>query len=167
MRRWYVVYTRAGMERMAHGQLESQGYTVYLPQRLKERRHARRIDNIKVALFPRYLFVALDIEKDRWHSIHGTHGVSYLVAMGERPSAVPVGIVESIRKRENEEGLVEFEELVPHENGDVVEITSGPFSDQTGIFRCGDDKQRVTLLLNLLGREMEIQLPANTVRAYA
>ena len=38
-------------------------------------------------------------------------------------------------------------------------------ADQTAIFRC-DDKQRVTLLLSLLGREMEVRLPANAVRAY-
>jgi transcriptional antiterminator RfaH len=166
MKRWYVVYTRTGMERLALGHLETQGYTVYLPQRLKERRHARRIDNIKVPLFPRYLFVLLDTESERWHSINGTHGVSYLVTMGEQPSAVPSGIVDAIRQRENDEGLVEVAEPVPYNTGDVVEITRGAFADQTGIFRCGDDKQRITLLLSLLGREMEIQLPANTVRAY-
>ena len=37
---------------------------------------------------------------------------------------------------------------------------------QNGIFKCGDGRQRVTLLLSLLGREMEVNLPANAVRAY-
>jgi transcriptional antiterminator RfaH len=166
MKRWYVVYTRTGMERMALGHLEEQGYAVYLPQRLKERRHARRVDRIKVPLFPRYLFVSMDIETDGWRSINGTYGVTYLVAMGDRPSAVPAGIVESIRERENEEGLVVIAEPNPFTEGDVIEITRGALADQTGIFKCGGDRQRVTLLLSLLGREMEIRLPANAVRAY-
>ena len=166
MTRWYVVYTRTGMERMALGHLENQGYTVYLPQRLKERRHARRIDKIKTPLFPRYLFVQLDLEIDRWHAINGTYGVGYLVTMGDRPSAVPAGIVEMIGANENEEGLVEIVDPCPYETGDVVEITQGALADQTGIFKCDDDKQRVTLLLSLLGREMEVRLPANAVRAY-
>ncbi len=166
MKRWYVVYTRAGMERMACGHLENQGYTVYLPQRLKERKHARRVNTIKVPLFPRYLFIELDTECDQWLAVNGTYGVSYLITMGDRPSPVPRGVVETVRERENEDGLVEIVEPVPYTTGDVVEITRGPFADQTGIFRCGDDKQRVTLLLSLLGREMEIRLPATTVRAY-
>lgn len=166
MKRWYVIYTRTGMERLALGHLEQQNYEVYLPQRQKERRHARRVDTIKAPLFPRYLFVSLDIETDQWRSINGTYGVSYLLTMGEKPSAVPGGIVEAIRDRENAEGLVEIVEPCPYEQGDVIEITRGALADQTGIFKCRDDKQRVVLLLSLLGRETEIQLPANAVRAY-
>jgi transcriptional antiterminator RfaH len=163
MKRWYVVYTRAGMERLALGHLERQDFTAYLPQHMKERRR----DAIKVPLFPRYLFVSFDAEADQWRSITGTHGVSYLITMGEKPSAVPIGIVEAIHDRENTEGLVEVEEPCPYEAGEVVEITRGAFVDQTGIFKCGDAKRRVTLLLSLLGRQMEVQLPPNAIRSYA
>ena len=166
MKRWYVVYTRTGMEGIAVGHLENQGYTVYLPQRLKERRHARRIDTIKAPLFPRYLFVKLDLSTDRWTAINGTYGVKYLVAIGDLPSAVPQGVVEAISARENSKGLVEVIESCPFTKGDVLEITHGALVDQTGVFKCDNDKQRVTLLLNLLGREMEVCLPANAVCAF-
>jgi len=166
MKRWYAVYTRTGMERMALGNLELQGYAAYLPLRAKERRHARTVDTIKAPLFPRYLFVALDMATDGWRAINGTYGVSYLVTMGERPSAVPSGIVEAIRNRENDEGLVEVAEPCPYSEGEVVAITRGALADQTAIFKCGDDRQRVTLLLSLLGREMEVRLPTSAVRAY-
>lgn len=166
MKRWYAVYTRTGMERMALGNLELQGYTAYLPLRAKERRHARTIDTIKVPLFPRYLFVEIDTETESWRAINGTYGVACLITMGERPSGVPVGIVEAIREREDDKGLIEIDEPCPYKTGEVVEITYGAFADQTAIFKCGDDKQRVTLLLSLLGRETEVRLPANAVRAY-
>jgi transcriptional antiterminator RfaH len=113
------------------------------------------------------LFVSFDAEADQWRSITGTHGVSYLITMGEKPSAVPIGIVEAIHDRKNTEGLVEVEEPCPYEAGEVVEITRGAFVDQTGIFKCGDAKRRVTLLLSLLGRQMEVQLPPNAIRSYA
>ena len=166
MKRWYVVYTRTGMEGIAAGHLEIQGYTVYLPRRLKERRHARRIDTIKTPLFPRYLFVELDLSTDRWNAINGTYGVKYLVAIGHQPSAAPQGVVEAISARENSEGLVDVIEPCPFTKGDVVEITHGALIDQTGVFKCDNDKQRVTLLLNLLGHEMEVCLPANAVCAF-
>lgn len=166
MKRWYAVYIRTGMERIALGHLENQGYTAYLPLRSKERRHARRIDTIKAPLFPGYLFVQLDLARDRWHAINGTYGVRYIVAMGDRPSAVPDQIVESIRAHENAQGLIEIVDPCPYAPGEVIEITHGVMADQTGIFKCRDDRQRVTLLLNLLGRETEIRLPANAVRAY-
>lgn len=166
MKHWYVVYTRSGMERMAAGHLENQGYTVYLPQRLKERQHASRIDTISMPLFPRYLFVELDLSTDRWNAINGTYGVKFLVAMGDRPSALPQGIIEEIGARENSNGLVDVIEPCPYTKGDVVEIIHGALADQTGIFECDNDNQRVTLLLSLLGREMKVCLPTNTVRAF-
>ena len=35
--------------------------TTYLPRYLKRRRHARRVDIVAAPLFPRYLFVAIDM----------------------------------------------------------------------------------------------------------
>ncbi len=63
--------------------------------------------------------------------------------------------------------MVEVDEPCPYAKGEVVEITRGAFADQTGIFKCNDDKQRITLLSSLLGRETEARLPAKAVRAYA
>lgn len=167
MRRWYVAYTRTGMERLAQGHLERQGFSVYLPRRLKQRRHARRVDTIAVPLFPRYIFVAFDTSADRWQAVNGTHGVSNLVGAGEHPSAVPGGVIEAIREREDAEGLVNIGDPDRFAPGEAVEITQGALADQVGIFKCANDNQRVTLLLDLLGRETEIQLPAAAIRAYA
>src|SRR3546814_18322512 len=89
MKRWFVVYTHPGAERMAEGQLGRQGFTTYLPRRMKERRHARRCERVTTPLFPRYLFVELDLGAQRWRAVNGTFGVSYLVAM--RSEERPVG----------------------------------------------------------------------------
>jgi transcription elongation factor/antiterminator RfaH len=166
MKRWYVAYTRIGMERIAQGHLENQGFTTYLPRRRRERRHARKVDSVLVPFFPGYLFVAFDIEKDPWRSVNGTFGIRYLVGMGDTVSTVPDRVIESIRARENTEGLIEIAEEPPFAPGEVVEITRGALAAQTAIFKCANDNQRVTLLLSLLGRETEVKLPSSAVRAF-
>ncbi len=167
MERWYVVHTRAGAERLAQGHLERQGFETYMPCYLKTRRHARRTSQIPAPLFPRYLFVRFDAGNAPWRSINGTHGVSHLVCMGNRPSAVPHGVVSEIRAREYEDGFVDVTEPLGFDSGDVVQVTHGPLAQQTGIFHGRDDAQRVVVLLSLLGREMKVALDREAVAAFA
>ena len=51
--------------------------------------------------------------------------------------------------------------------GDRVRIINGPLSDLEGLFECPDEEERVTILLNLLGREVKVRLPIGAVTAYA
>ena len=71
---WYAVQTHPHSEAKAASHLERQGYTIYLPRYLKRRRHARKVEMIAAPLFPRYLFVAVDLETQRWRAIHSTSG---------------------------------------------------------------------------------------------
>ena len=167
MTRWYVVHTKPGGELMAEGNLLRQGYTVYLPRYLKRRRHARQIEAIKVPLFPRYLFVQLDLQRDRWRPILSTYGVSNIVAFGRGPAAVPEGVVEAIKRREQDDGLVRVsldDRLKP---GERVRITSGALLDRLGFFQGRSDNDRVVVLLDLLGRKLNVTLSDESVMACA
>ena len=167
MTSWYVVHTHQGTERLAEGHLKRQGFDTYLPLCLKITRHARRVAEITVPLFPRYIFVAIDIAAQRWHSINGTFGVNHLVTMGERPVALPTGVVDEIRARELDGGLVKLEQPPPFKKGETVHITGGPLTDQVGLFQCLNEKDRVSVLLDMLGRKLEVQVPLQTVIAVA
>lgn len=167
MNRWYVAYTQIGAEIMAEGQLQRQGFHTYLPRCLRTVRHARRVRDVIVPLFPRYLFVEVDMQVQRWRSINGTLGVSYLVSMGDRPAQVPDGIVDEIKSRETGSNLIEVPEAAPYEAGESVEIMGGALADQVGKFIRVDARRRVVLLLELLGRGLEVRVPQETVRAYA
>jgi transcriptional antiterminator RfaH len=134
---------------MAEGHLERQGFHVYLPLREKKRRIARRSVVVKAPLFPRYLFVELDLSVDRWRAVNGTFGVAYLVGAGERPTATPVGVVEAIWAREDANGVVPIEEPSLYTPGQAVTITQGPLAAQTGFFKCDNDNDRVTVLLGI------------------
>lgn len=166
MIRWYVVHTHQGSERLAEGHLKRQGFETYLPLYRKITRHARRVAEITAPLFPRYMFVAIDMAAQRWHSINGTFGVNHLVAMGDRPLALPEGIVDEIRAREAGEGLVKLEKEPLFKKGETVHITGGALADQVGLFQRLNEKDRVSVLLDMLGRKLEVQVPLQTVRAF-
>ena len=163
---WYVVHTRPRGEETAQRHLTRQGFDAFLPQYLKRRRHARRTDWIRAPLFPRYLFVAMDIEMTRWRAISSTVGVSHLVCQGERPAPVPPGVVPDIRQRLDADGLIAIEPEAPFHQGDVVRVTAGALVDQLGLFQCATDEDRVVLLLDLLGRQVKVTLPLDTVTSY-
>ena len=71
MKHWHVVNTRARREQDALINLCRQGFEVYLPKYRKRRSHARRVEWVPSPLFPRYLFVCLDLEIDQWRVTSG------------------------------------------------------------------------------------------------
>jgi len=164
--RWYVVHTHARGEQIACENLERQGFTTIMPRYRKRRRHARKTDWVKAPLFPRYLFVAIDMAKARWRAIASTVGVSHLICEGDRPLAVPERVVEELRSRMRRDGIVDIAEAPPFAPGEVVKMTGGAFSDHTALFRKMTDDERVVLLFDLLGRQVEVRLPLNQVAAY-
>src|SRR5579863_6791061 len=107
--RWYVVQTQINGETKAARNLLRQGYEIYLPRYLKRRRHARKVDFVAKPLFPRYLFVAVDMVTQRWRPIQSTLGVSHLVTIGNDPAAVPGSIVLALKAREDASGFVKMD----------------------------------------------------------
>lgn len=166
MKAWYVAHTHAKAERQALCHLERQGFTAYLPQYLKRWRHARRAEWVPAPLFPRYLFVNMDIERDRWRAVRSTVGVRHVISNGDWPVPVADQIVEEIRAREDETGMVAVNPEPPFSPGEMVRVTSGALADQVGLFDCVSDDERVFILLELLGRQVRVRVPMESVSAY-
>jgi transcriptional antiterminator RfaH len=167
MNTWYVIYTHAKGEMKALHHLRRQGFDAYLPKYYKQRRHARRVDQVETPLFPRYLFVNLDINRSPWRAINSTVGIINLVGHGGNPTPMAAGIIEEIRSKENENGHIRLNSLQRFDKGDAVQITTGAMCKHVGIFDCLDDTERVVILLNLLGREVKVRLPAEAIIAAA
>lgn len=165
MTRWYVAYTQPQAEAKAAQHLRNQGFPVFLPFHRRLRRHARRTEAVLRPLFPRYLFVALDLERQRWRSVGGTRGVIHLVCQGERPAPVPAGVVEALQARADPSGAIPLDALAVLEPGRPLRITAGVFAGHTGRYESMTEDERVVLLLDLLGRRLEIAVPAMCVQA--
>lgn len=166
MLRWHVAHTHPRAERVALSHLRRQGFTTYLPQYRKLRRHARRVDWVPAPLFPRYLFIGIDIETMRWRAIRSTIGIAGLICDGDTPAPVPDGVIDEIRRREDEEGMVALG-ASPFQPGDRITVVSGPLAGQAGLFDCMDDDRRVIILLDLLGRRVQVRVGLHAVSAAA
>jgi len=162
MNRWFVAHTQVQGEARAACNLERQGFTAFVPRYRKRRRHARRVDTVSAALFPGYVFINFDVERARWRSINGTFGVRHLVCQGNQPAALADGIVEEIKTREDADGLVRLDPA-PLTKGQRLRIVDGPFYDTAGLFAKMADRDRVIILLNLLGRQLRVRVPLNDV----
>jgi transcriptional antiterminator RfaH len=163
--RWYVAQTQVHSELKASQHLARQGFDIYLPRYLKPRRHARRIDRVAAPLFPRYLFVSIDLATQRWYSIKSTIGVSTLITDGDRPLAVPDGVIEGLRAREDSSGWVQLDRRPRFNPGDKIRVRDGAFSDCLGLFEGISGEQRATILLELLGRKVRVLLDADIIDA--
>jgi transcriptional antiterminator RfaH len=157
MTRWYVAYTQARAEQLAAIHLKRQGFNFYLPQTLQRRSHARKVEIVRTPLFPRYIFIRFDAAAEPWRAINGTLGISRLIANGDIPLPVADSVIDGIRVREDAKGLVETSEIESCRPGDKVRIVAGPLAGREGLF-AGSSEQRVRVLLELLGREVALEL---------
>jgi len=159
--RWYVARTQPHRETQAARQLDNQDFRVFVPRILKSRRHARKFDTVRAPLFPRYIFVALDLSRDRWRSVNGTLGVDRLLMRGGEPEPVPRGLVEQLAEAASPDGVVRGGP--PLKEGQSVRVTAGPFADLIGTLERLDDNDRVRVLLDILGGKIPVLLPGCVV----
>jgi transcriptional antiterminator RfaH len=166
VRGWYVVNTHPHQEERAEINLRRQGYDAWLPRLLRERRHARRVDTTWGPLFPGYLFVSLAPHEQPWRVIDSTFGVRRILCHGERPRPVQQGFIEALKETTDERGVV----ALPTQDltlGQPLRLLTGPFADRIGTLLRLTDKDRVAVLLTLLGREVRLDVSRQQVTAIA
>lgn len=163
---WFAVYAKPNAELSAVTNLKRQGFDVYCPRFRKQRRHAGRVETVIRPLFPRYLFINMDMENCRWRTIHSTTGVSHLVCQGERPWPVADHLIDAIKATEVE-GVIDDKASSPViAAGTQVRISWGPLVDQVGTLVQLSDHERVEILLELMQGTVKVSLPRAAVQAY-
>ena len=159
---WYVAETKVRGEAEAQRNLEHQGFTSFCPRFRKLRRHARRVDYRLAPVFPGYLFVRFDRQRDPWHAINGTFGVKRLVGpTSSRPQPMPAPAMHALLDRCRGDvisGL--FTELEP---GQPVRLISGPFANALAQVERLDERGRVHVLLDILGDSLPLRIDLSAV----
>jgi transcriptional antiterminator RfaH len=151
---WACARTQPQRERVAQNFLGQFGFETYLPRvRGVRYSHGRRIQ-VKPPLFPCYLFVAIT---STWWSVKSAPGVSSLVMLDGAPARVPDHVIDEIRLREVD-GLIDLAEPRPFQRGDHVRVLRGPFTGHLAIFADMWPRERVEILLQLLGGEQRVTL---------
>ena len=162
-RAWYLIYSKPRLEECAREHLARQGYDVFLPMvRSQVRRNGRYIGRIE-PMFPRYLFVRLAAEAEDWAPIRSTRGVSRLVRFGTWPAVVPDPLVEGLRAASDADGLVCDLTPPPVKAGDRVRVIDGVLAGYEGIVQARSGRERVELLLDVVGRQVTARLGRNDI----
>jgi transcriptional antiterminator RfaH len=153
---WACARTQPQRERVAQNFLGQFGYETYLPRvrGIRHSHHGRRIET-RAPLFPAYIFIAI---VSGWWGARWAPGVSSLVMIdGSTPARVPDRVIDELKGREVN-GLIDLVKPRPFRRGDRVRILRGPFTGHLAIFADMRPKERVEILLQLLGGEQRVTL---------
>ncbi|MGO8763548.1 MAG: transcription termination/antitermination protein NusG [Limisphaerales bacterium] len=154
--------TQTKHEHIAAAQLrQNLGIEVFLP-RIRYRRSTRRGPAwVTEALFPGYLFAQFDLaSKLRW--VRAVAGVRNVVHFGNRWPAIPDAAIADLRSAVGDEEVrILSQDLNP---GDAVEVAGGVFHGlQAMVSRVIPQRQRVSILLDFLGRQTAVELDRSLV----
>ena len=83
-------------------------------------------------LFPNYLFARLDLEL-HYYKVKWTRGVNKILGSGNEPIPISEKVIQAIKERSGKDNLVKLEDEL--KDGDVIQVTSGPFKNLMGIFQ--------------------------------
>jgi transcriptional antiterminator RfaH len=157
---WSACRLEPHRENLALHCLGLAGYITYYP-RLRDRRirHSRKIE-LRPALFPGYCFVLIELQ---WHTARWAVGTLGLIMDGIQPAKVPDPVIEEIRSREGAGGLIELAPPAPLRRGVRVRILRGPFAGHLAIYADMKPRERVEILLQLLGAEHKVTLPKGDI----
>ena len=163
---WYAVHTHVNKESLSEINLIRQNFITYLPKYKKIIKHARKISTVVRPLFPRYLFVKMDLVKQRWNLINSTYGVNVLITMEEKPVKILDKIINEIKSYDNSEGIADISPCSSMTMGEEVNILEGIFSGRKAIFDGLTDDNRIKVLFNLLGKEVTLSMSPIGVARY-
>jgi transcriptional antiterminator RfaH len=125
------------------------------------RRQGKRV-TLVAPMFPRYLFIHLNSQTDNWAPIRSTLGAVSVVRFGRAAARVPDDLITALKSREDIQGIqvLPVEEYRP---GSRVRITQGSFAGYEGIFQAVSGRDRVTVLLDVLGRNARTTVDAVSI----
>jgi transcriptional antiterminator RfaH len=115
-------------------------------------------------MFPRYMFLILDLSRDRWLSVRNTVGVSTLFTCDGRPVPVPAGVVEKLMVSYDKK-LADLDSVLT--KGQSVRILSGPFADLVGRLDRLDAAGRTRVLLEIMSTSVPVTIHRRSICAVA
>ncbi len=162
---WYCARTQPRQEHVAAGHLRRLGdVEIFCPRiRLQRCRRGGSAPFVTEALFPGYLFARFGFATHH-RDVRYAHGVRGIVQFGHRYPTVPAPWIAELQA---EFGDVPVTELAtPLAVGTAVRVVGGPFQGLTAVVtRTRSGTERVRVLLEFLGRDIEAELPVSLVLA--
>jgi transcriptional antiterminator RfaH len=160
--RWYAMKCKPNREKEVERRLRAIDLEVFLPWLRHRRRRRGHREWVLVPLFPGYLFCRLELEVSG-KAARYVPGVKDFLKFGSHVAEITSDIIEQLRER-CPGGIAQINPLGNVMPGETVRIQEGPFAGVDAIFaRVLKDSERVAVLLEILGRQTKIELPAEAI----
>lgn len=152
---WYLAQLKPGGLTRARTNLERQNFPSFMPMRPKSERRAGKTHSVKRPIFPGYLFVQIAPDRREWRQINSTLGVARLVSLDRQtPTQVPSDFMEQLLEQcEGEIWHTKAQDLAP---GQPARLIQGPFADMIAKVDTLPERDRVFVLLDLMGRATRV-----------
>lgn len=166
-RHWYIVHTYSGFEEQVKtamleriknaGQEELFGEVLVPTEQVVEMvKGSKKTSSRK--FFPGYILVNVELNDETWHTVRGTPKVTGFVGNDLHPDPLPDEDAMKIIGR-IKDGALKPKPKVSFEEGDVVRVIDGPFSNFQGVVDAVyPDKGRVRVMVSIFGRETPVEL---------
>jgi transcription antitermination factor NusG len=152
--RWYAAYTSANHEKKVSQQLDALQVENFLPVYASVRRWKDRKMELKMPLFPGYVFVWMAL-RERLQVLQ-LQGVACLVGFNGKPAALPTDEIERLRT-----SLAGGAKAEPHPYltvGRRVSLRFGPLAGLTGILVRRKSRARFVVSVDLIQRSVAVEL---------
>ena len=158
---WFLLKTKPNAHVTACDNLKRQGFDVFLPLVTKTTKKNGKFLDIKIPLFPGYVFMGTSIDPIPWKSVNGTRGISKAVTLDGVYRSVNVLIIDGLVRRCDNDGVIQsLNDIV---SGDLAKIERGPFAE----FICTVDKikddHRAWVLIDLLKQQTRVEVRLDSV----
>lgn len=162
--RWHAVFCKPRQDERAEAHLANQGFETFRPKTRQPRISNGRRRVLVESLFPRYLFVRLSADGQDWSPIRSTRGAIGLVRNGQDAAEVPESVIRDLRRRCDENGVVNLNGSIDYRPDEAVDIIDGPCAGYRALFQARTGAERVCVLLTLLNRTRAIEVPESAIR---
>jgi transcriptional antiterminator RfaH len=114
---------------------------------------------VRPLLFPGYCFVWIELQ---WHAARWAPGTLGLIMNGAALARVPDAVIAELRGREVD-SLIELPKPRGLRRGDAVRVIHGPLQGLRGLYEGMKPRERVAVLLQILGDQQRVELPADAI----
>jgi transcriptional antiterminator RfaH len=154
---WFCARTQSKREHLAALWLKNQlGIEVYVPRIRFRRPQPRGMVWFTEALFPNYLFARFDLASLA-QQVDFAPGVRGLVRFGQHCPTIPERVIEGLQASVLPDQVHVIDEWV--QPGETVQLAGNVFHGLEGVVtQVMPARQRVTVLLEFLGRQTTIEL---------
>jgi transcriptional antiterminator NusG len=167
-KRWYVVHAYSGFEKSVQRTLEERitragmqdkfGRILVPVEEVVEMRSGQKHMSER-KFFPGYVLVEMAMDDDTWHLVKNTNKVTgFIGGSAHKPTPISQKEVDKIMDQMRE-GVEKPKHKILFENGEMVRVKEGPFTDFQGTVEdVNYDKSRIRVAVTIIGRSTPVEL---------